>query len=257
MGILEDLMKKYPWTNMPPYGDCIVINVEDFKPSWESDLKLQNVKPISASYRAHPVYLIPLKGLPHDMYERTSASSPTPSSEPKSSESLKSTGSEGVAEPMKPRLGGRRSDWKPEEDEQLAKLWKKGIGSPKMVKYLPDRTAKAIRQELTSLIRRGVIKPRWHKRVPEKKPKTEVPEKSPEGPPTVPLEPSKSVSVPGEFGPLQGSIVLLGPQEYAFKWHCRKCRVTGVSEKQKIVWDKCPICEGPLIVWDVEPCPKT
>jgi hypothetical protein len=254
MGILEDLMKKYPWTNMPPYGDCIVINVEDFKPSWESDLKLQNVKPISASYRAHPVYLIPLKGLPHEMHERTSASSPTPSSEPKSSESLKSTSSEGVAEPMKPRLGGRRSDWKPDEDEQLAKLWKKGIGSPKMVKYFSNRTAKAIRQELTTLIRRGVIKPRWHKRKPEKKPEPGLSEnaKSPESVPVVFGSETRDVLARLKKLLQETTInVHDSTKPFSFKWYCLKCGLSGEAKTAE-VWQVCQFCKGPLIVWDVE-----
>jgi hypothetical protein len=151
-------------------------------------------------------------------------------------------------------LGGRRSDWKPDEDEQLAKLWKKGIDSPEMVKYFSNRTAKAIRQRLTTLIRRGVIRPRWHKRQPEKKPELGL---------------SENVKSPESFAGASGNEVrdtlahlkkLLqettinvhdSTKPFSFKWYCLKCGMGGEAKTMEI-WGTCRICNYPLIVWDVE-----
>jgi hypothetical protein len=245
MGVLEELKAKYPWHNVPPYGDCVVVGVTDWQEQWDAELRLQNVRSISTTYQAHPVYLIPLKGLPHDMHE--------PPSPTLSSESLKPTSSIEIKKPTDPR-SGRRSDWQPEENERLAKLWKKGIKAPKMVDFFPNRTGKAIRQQLTELIRKGVIKPRWHKRQPEKKPEPGLSEnaKSPESIPGMPGNEIRDV-LKRLKKLLQETTIHIhdSSKPFTFKWHCSKCGLGGEAKCAE-VWRTCQVCGSLLFVWNVD-----
>jgi hypothetical protein len=40
MGVLEELKAKYPWHNVPPYGDCVVVGVSDWQAEWDAELRL-------------------------------------------------------------------------------------------------------------------------------------------------------------------------------------------------------------------------
>jgi rubrerythrin len=249
MGVLEELKAKYPWHNVPPYGDCIVVGVSDWQTQWGPDLKLQNVRAISTTYKGLPVYLIPLKDLPHDLRERTNASNPAPST---STEPLKSRKSTDPTETRKPR---RRSDWQPDENDRLVKLWKEGVQVPKMAKYFPNRTVKAIRQELTELIRRGIIKARWHKRKSgEAKARTRV-SRSAESREIAPGVPGNEIrdALARLKKLLQETTLHIhdSSKPFTFKWHCPKCGYSGEAKAAE-VWQTCQICKGPLIVWDVE-----
>jgi rubrerythrin len=235
---LEELKERFPWSNVPPYGDCVVINADDYDPEWESDLKLRNVKPISTTFKGSPVYLLPLKGISRD----SSRVSPSP-------HVSDSTVAAPSSEPSPTLELGQ--DWQPSEDELLIKLWNRKVSSPKMVEHFPNRSLGAIRNRLTRLIRQGKIETRWH----HKKKREKAEEKKEKVPGSELVKPKPSQEEP-ETVTVKSPMVLEGPL-YSFMYCCRDCGMVAHVTRAHKVWTYCPYCGRSLIIWDVEPCPKT
>jgi hypothetical protein len=59
--ILEDLRVKYATFEMPPYGPCLVVPIEEFDPDWEEELGHQGLRCVNTVLDDYPVVLVLLR----------------------------------------------------------------------------------------------------------------------------------------------------------------------------------------------------
>jgi hypothetical protein len=156
------------------------------------------------------------------------------------------------------------SRWTDSEKDLLAKLWNQKLKVLEIMPKFPNRSEASIRMELARLIKDGVIRGRWKKggkrdwkrleRPPQKtekpteKKKEEVrlkvasdtPSSIPEHTPT-----SAQKDTPVRNAPEQPT-----ERSVCFEAYCRKCGDRR-SVQDDEVWICCPVCGGPLIIWNV------
>jgi len=141
----EELSKKYPTHNVPPYGACIVVPGDKFDPDWEAIL--EDCSCHHTDFEGKPVTLVQRKA-GKDKGERVVYSPPPAAS------------AEGEKETLIPGARSPSQKWKPEEDKVLVKLWNERVLIEKMTPSFPGRTEAAIRLRIQRLEKYGKIKKR-------------------------------------------------------------------------------------------------
>jgi hypothetical protein len=254
--LLEDLKQKFPLKEVAPYGFCLIVPGAEFDPDWEAELG--EYKCFEAELDQKPVTLVRVVKAEKDPGEKTVYS---PSADSKAS-------AEREVRHSLPGLPHKY--WNPEEDEVLVKLWNDGVPIEKMPPRIPGRTEAAIRLRIQRLEHHGTIKKRTRARGRPKKLRsgasttvptsvdtpvhTSIPTQIPTQIPTSSPAPAKNEVV----SLLEQILDAVKPKEelVQFKSYCPGCRDSRSVEDSN-VWKACPVCGGPLIVWNVEPGRET
>jgi len=119
----EELSKKYPTHNVPPYGTCIVVPGNEFDPDWEA--LLEDCSCHHTEFEGKPVTLV-------------------------------------VQREVKPKAQAVSIEkhlvvWTKEEIERFIKLWNQDPDYDKILKSFPKRTRIALVQKATELKKAGII----------------------------------------------------------------------------------------------------
>ncbi len=153
-------------------------------------------------------------------------------------------------------------DWRPEENQLIIELYKKHLPYWKIAQQFQDkyqRTDSAVFYRIGALQKEGKIKPRFAHRRLQKKEQAKKTEKIPKSiPPEIPT--SIPMKIPTDAPITKDPAVklleeirdLLKPPTYTFDYHCRTCGEHGVVDDFEKVWEFCPSCGKPLIIWNVE-----
>lgn len=167
------------------------------------------------------------------------------------------------------------SRWTPKEEVKLLELWNDPakMKLKEIAEHFPRRSEHAVKNKIQKLREAGHIESRFQsgkkkpleKAVPKPSRKhaspevhTSVPTPVPRAVPTEspPASPSEAATEsPPPRDPLLKEILdlLLRHFEHrvTFEFYCDSCSSRGTGEDKK-VWKQCPMCGGPLIIWDVE-----
>lgn len=128
--------------------------------------------------------------------------------------------------------------WSEGETQKLVSLWNQGMRKSEIAKAFPGRSEKSVIMAITRLKLKGTIQKRKSGRQASSLPKVEKPSKNSDEQEKTPL---RAVS---NGKPSTENLV-------CFESYCRKCRQRRTVE-DSAVWKICPICEEPLIIWNVE-----
>lgn len=156
-----------------------------------------------------------------------------------------------------------KDDWQPEEDAFLIELHKKGLPYYKIAEQMreksPSRTDQAVFYHIYALMRQGKIKHRFeHRKLRPagagKEPAAEPVHTSVDAP--VPTSIPTSIPTPAKdevVELLKQILSAIKPKEefVCFESYCPSCREKRSVEDSN-VWKSCPVCGGPLIVWNVK-----
>jgi len=287
--LLEDLKQKYPIKNIPPYGECIVVPGPDFDTDFEVELGDEGYSCINTDLDGKPITLVRLKKSVAEEGEKTVYSPPTaikasPFQKWSSEEDevlVKLWNERVLIEKMTPSFPGRTEAairlriqrlekygkikkragrpkgltssvrrWSDQEEQLLIELWNKGTKVPGMLAQFPGRTRNSVAMRIDILQKSGAIEPRWkagegihHKpdlSTHESRARAKLHE--------VPMETKDEV-----VELLKQVLEAVKPKEelVCFKSYCLSCRDSRTVEDGN-VWKACPVCGGPLIVWNVE-----
>jgi hypothetical protein len=152
--------------------------------------------------------------------------------------------------------------WTEDEYKLLIKLWNERKKVREIAAKFPTRSGHAVGSALCRLKNSGAIKPRWTQKKNRFTPPA-PPSKPPSTPPSTPEAPigtgpehtqEKKASAKDEVVELLKQILsAIKPQEQSvcFEAYCPSCRKSSSVEDGN-VWKACPVCGGPLIVWNVE-----
>jgi hypothetical protein len=158
--------------------------------------------------------------------------------------------------------------WSDKEKDLLVKLWKENVTVSKIAENFPNRTKHAVAMLIDRLQAAGKIQTRvpgwkWKTAEEPKAPKREKVEKKEDSkktdeiPTRLPTERPALTALPTEVPtsiPTEIPTHALTQQTERlvyFKAYCRKCRDERTVEDAE-VWICCPVCGGPLIIWNVE-----
>lgn len=223
--LLGDLKEKFPLKEVAPYGFCLVVPGAEFDPDWEAELGDKGYRCFQADLDGKPVTLVRVVKSEKGSGEKTVYVPP---------------------EPEDPKTV--RSFWTPKEDDVLATLWNSGVPFENMPKSLPGRTETAIRLRVQRLERYGKIK----KRGRGKKVRTEKPVDTQVHTP-VDTQRAQLISLSKVEGLLEEIFKAVKPKlEFInFETYCPACSSFNTVEDEN-VWKVCPVCGGPLIIWNVQ-----
>jgi hypothetical protein len=251
----EELLTRFPVLTVAPYGPAIVVPGKEFNPDWEDILCDQGCRVHYVDLDGSPVTLVQ-KGQIRGQDEKVVYS---PQKEPVMP-SIKSARE--IAKDARHKRYG--DDWQPEEDTVLIELHNKGLPyheiEKKMQVRFPKRTSYAIDYRIYALFKQGKLKPRFQRR--KQKSRTEKVEgkKQPTSTPT-----STPISTPTEIPtekpiPLDSDILKLLKEirdavvkpTYDFEYFCRNCGENGSVANFESVYEFCPVCGKPLVIWNIE-----
>jgi hypothetical protein len=256
MKLLEDLKQKFPLKEVAPYGFCIVVPGPDFDPDWEAELGDKGYKCFNTDVDGKPVTLVRVVKAEKGSGEKTVSSPPIAP--------IASTAStEGETFPRR---------WPENEEKRLLERWNqvKGTAAERSVALAPEfpgRTAQAIMLKAKKLRRERGLSRRYGKRSKKASEKASAEpvmrNTSQKTPKTlgIPSTPEAPIGPGPEHIPAKDEVVELlkqilhaiKPKEESvyFESYCPNCRKRGSAEDSN-VWKACPVCGGPLIVWNVE-----
>jgi hypothetical protein len=234
----EELAQQFKAQNVAPYGMSVVVPGKDFKPDWEHELGSQGCR----------FHFVELDGKQVTLVQRGKR-------ERQSSEetvySPQKTEHETQAEPARPEETEKRAmviatGWTADEDELLIKLWNQKRLTQETISIFqrtyPKRSEGSITNHIATLKDKGRIKPRWT--IKRKAQGKEQPEKTRKA-----EEPNKPTSTP-THAPAHAPAQKPNEQLVTFQSYCRKCKDKRDVEDSN-VWVCCPVCRGPLTVWDI------
>jgi hypothetical protein len=150
IGTFEDLSKRFPIKTIAPFGVCVVVPELEFPPNWKPILEGEGCKIHYGVDDGKACAFIQSSKPIVQTQEQLVYS-------PKDEKQLLA-----AQESTKPKIG-RRPSAIPGED-LLVKLWNENTPVTEIAKQFPDKTPDQIQTFLTTLQRRGVIKPRWQKK---------------------------------------------------------------------------------------------
>jgi ribosomal protein S27E len=141
--------------------------------------------------------------------------------------------------------------WSDQEEQLLIELWNKDTKVPDMLAHFPGRTRNSVAMRIDVLQKSGGIKPKWkagegiHHRPDQS---TEESANRPVHTPSPPPAKDEVVEL------LKQILEAVKPQEefVSFESYCPSCRDERSVHDESNVWKACPICGGPLTVWNVE-----
>jgi len=140
----EELSKKHPIHNVPPYGACIVVPGDKFDPDWEAIL--EDCSCHHTDFEGKPVTLVHQREAGKDKGERVVFSPEKPED------------SQAVSEPKPARsIEKHLVVWTKEDLERFIKLWNEDPDYEKILKSFPNRTKIALKQKATELKKAGII----------------------------------------------------------------------------------------------------
>jgi hypothetical protein len=242
MKLLEDLKLKFPMREVVPYGFCIVVPGAEFDPDFEAELGDQGYKCFDTFIDGKPVTLVRVVKAEKGSGEKTVYSPPiAPIASTASTE----------GETLNPRR------WPEKEEKRLLERWNKVKGtaaerSAALAPEFPGRTAQAIMLKAKKLRRERGLSRKYSKRSEKaSSEKAPIPESTLTFTPKSAPGPS---SVKNEVVELLKQILdAVKPREEMvyFESYCPTCRDSRSVEESN-VWRACPVCGGPLIVWNVE-----
>jgi hypothetical protein len=134
--------------------------------------------------------------------------------------------------------------WTEEDFEQLIQFWNAKLPLKEIWAKFPGYSEASIKSRLRRLAVKGRIKSRWHKRNKVVEPQASV-EKS-----DTPIPPSPPESLTDLLKQVLDAL-RLQEESVCFESYCPHCRERRSVEDSN-VWKACPVCGGPLIVWNVE-----
>ncbi|MCJ7425128.1 hypothetical protein MUP01_12810 [Candidatus Bathyarchaeota archaeon] len=248
MKLLEDLKLKFPMKEFSPYGFCVVVPGAEFDPDWEAELVDHGYKCFDLDVGGEPVTLVRVVKTEKGSGEKTVPSPPPAAKASAEAEGEKETFIPGARSPPSQK-------WRPEEDKVLVKLWNEGGLIEKMTPSFPGRTETAIRLRIQRLEKRGKIKKRTGRGRPKKAKEVASPVDTPmpTSTPTPLPTPSPAPANDEVVELLKQILEAVKPKEESvcFESYCPSCRKSSSVEDSN-VWKACPVCGGPLIVWNVE-----
>lgn len=215
--LLEELKKRFPSRNIALYGNVVVVPKSEFQMDWDHVLGAEGCRITYLDVDNRPSVLVSLQ----------------------KSVTLK--------EKRKRKL--RLGSWTPEQTELLLKEFPKTKGTARargqaLVPLFPGHSAMSIYQQFWKLTRKSVHAPRDEKKVQshEEKPVQELP--------------ARTYGFGDIVKPLQEILSTLQelnihPTVY-FKSYCPTCKEPRTADGEENVWKCCPVCGGPLIIWNVE-----
>jgi hypothetical protein len=172
------------------------------------------------------------------------------------------TGLKGVSKrKARPRPERMQTPWTPQEDDLLIDLWNKRLTRHAIAVKVEGRSEEAVQNRLKRLQDDGRIKPRW-----KQKRKRQHREKVESKGPTLGSEPTKERESTPMHTPISGEVPIeqkildvlkeirdaFVPETFSFDYHCRNCGENGTVSNFKRIYEFCPVCGKPLIVWNVE-----
>jgi hypothetical protein len=262
---IEDLKKRFPVQDVKPYGPCIIVPGTEFNPDWEGILDDKGYRCTNCDIGGKAVTLVCLKlekGSTGEVYRPGPETKDPPASR------------------EKPSRKRRENLWDPKDEERLLKRWNEVKGtktqrSEQLAPEFPGRTPYGLYMKHWALVRPNKKKKRQEPMAKDdKSPEntqdhtpTSTPAHAPNSTPKhEPIEPSPS-STPSasstdsyvELVKLLKEIMAAHQVEtlihfdcYCPACNCPACKVKASVEDQINVWKCCPVCGGPLIVWNVE-----
>jgi hypothetical protein len=229
---IEELKQNFVTRNVAPYGSCIAIPNKDFNSAWEKELQSQGVKVFNTFIGNAPFVLVQLKPM------------------------------KTAAPVINPNLDVTRH-WTEEEDARLIKLWNEDLGIAAITPFFPNRSEHGVKMRLSRLKEAGKIHPRWTRK--KRKARSKAPEPPTPTTPTAPPTATTPTEAPSQKGPggipesdycqmiklLKEIHDLLKEESVYFESYCPECRDRRTVEDSN-TWKCCPVCGGPLIIWNVE-----
>lgn len=255
MVTVEELKERFPVQNVQARGKCIIIPGNEFDPDWEADLE-ETIE--DTIIDGQPVTLVLLDS---KVEENDSSEGQEPPDKPK---------------PKNLPRNLLANVWSVDDEKRLLKRMSEFSGSieskcARLTKEFAGRSKDAIHQRYIKLQRklkgpRKIGRPKGivetEKR--DKGEKKEQPALTSHG---VPLNPQKTVQpptstptmrVPIEAQAKEDPLLTLVreirdrlPKMFTFDYHCRHCADCVGSAEDSKVWEFCPKCGRPLIIWNV------
>jgi len=260
--LLDDLKLKFPLKEFSPYGFCIVVPGAEFDPDWETELGDKGYKCFNTDVDGKPVTLVRVAKTEKGSGEKTVYSPSTAPTAP-TVPTAPTTSTESETFPRR---------WPENEEKRLLERWNKVKGtaaerSVALAPEFPGRTAQAIMLRAKKLRRERGLSRRYGKRSKKASEKASAEpvmrNASQKTPKTlgIPSTPEAPIGLGPEHIPAKDEVVELlkqilhaiKPKEESvyFESYCPNCRKRGSAEDSN-VWKACPVCGGPLIVWNVE-----
>ena len=242
----DELKQRFPIENVPPYGECIIIPGAEFDPDWEGLLDEQGYGCVFTDFGEKRVTLV--------LTKKRQAEPPTPQP------------------PRKPLSAMKGPLWTKESEDRLVKRVTELNGSLErkcriLTKEFQGRSANALLQKFRKLAKARRALPGKRGR-PKKVLGAKGLEKALENVcPDCGLpkdlcccdeEKKESLRIGAPRGkevrikfapPLQEKVA--ASHLMVFETYCRICKDRRHVEEND-VWSLCPVCGGPLIIWDVE-----
>lgn len=247
---LEDLKQRFPLQNVPPYGECVVVPGKDFDPDWEAMLDDAGYGCVFTDVNRQPVTLV-LTIKRHGESRKTVY-------EPR-------------AKPQKVSVKSAMKGpaWSQEDEDRLIKRVSELKGSLEgkiriLIKEFQGRSVNGLLQKFKKLAKAGRALP--GKRGRPKKAVSLVLQKDldkalenvcldcglPKDLCCCDEEKKESLRKEVRIKYARHLEEKVSPSGLmVFKTYCRRCRDRRHVEESE-VWSLCPVCGGPLIIWDVE-----
>jgi hypothetical protein len=256
----EELSQRFPVQNVAPYGPCVVVPGSEFNPDWEVFLGDQGYSCRFSDLDGKPVTLVQHKNARSNGGEKTVyVPQKKVGGESMESKESKESGKKGHGCQKGP-------SWSPEEEQRLLKRMQELTGPVKArARQLePEfgRSAIALIQKHKKLLKAEKAKkgPKPETAKKSLKNSDEVAKKSAEissGPESIPVAAAEPASPSASEADSVVSLLseirdLLKPDSFDFEYHCPKCNEHGTVSCVERVWQHCPVCGAPLIVWSVE-----
>jgi hypothetical protein len=216
----SELQKRFPSRNIALYGNVVVVPKSEFQMDWDHVLGAEGCRITYLDVDDRPSVLVSLQK------------------------------SVTVKEKRKRKL--RLGSWTPGQTELLLKEFPKTKGTARvrgqaLVPLFPGHSVMSIYQQFWKLTRKSVHASRDEEKVESHEEKV----------PQEPLEAraERVFSFASVVKPLEEILATLkkfnAESSVCFECYCPSCRQSRSVEDEN-VWKCCPVCGGPLIVWNVE-----